>query len=98
MIYITPPKIPAVKLPSIHPLLWMARGFIAKVPLDELPKDKAETWRGYQKCALDAIEAAISLFQPVKPGPESIDLCMNQRIRIIIEPAEVSPHKLNAKK
>jgi len=98
MIEFSPTKSPAVKLPSIHPLLWMAREFIAKVPVEKLPEKEASTWSDYRKCALDAIEGAIDILKPVVFEPADGFHCMNQRIQVIIEPAELSYHKISAKK
>jgi len=85
-----------LEIPSIHPLLWMAREFIKKVPLDKLPKKEAEIWRDYQECALKAIKTSIEILSPVKLVDRDFK-CLNQRIRIVVSPQILKPIEFKSK-
>lgn len=90
MITVKSPKYPDVTIPSIHPLLWMAREFIRNVPIEKLPKELIKIWEDYQGCAFKAIDMCIEVLTPVKFVDRDFK-CLNQRIQIVVDPQIFKP-------
>jgi hypothetical protein len=95
MITVKSPNYPDVKIPSIHPLLWMAREFIKKVPIEKLPPELREIWEDYQGCAFKAIDTSIRILTPVRFVDRDFK-CMNQRIQIVVDPQIIKPIEYRA--
>lgn len=90
MITVKSEKYPDVEIPSIHPLLWMAREFIDNVPIEKLPPDLIKIWKDYKLCALKAMDTSIKILTPVKLTDRDFK-CLNQRIRIVIKDQDLEP-------
>ncbi len=90
MITVKSEKYPDVEIPSIHPLLWMAREFIANVPIKELPEELIEKWIDYQGCALKSMDTSIRILSPVRLTDRDFK-CLNQRIRIVVKDQDLEP-------